>query len=96
MCVCTASAPENDRRRSSIAGRSDAGRRSIELHAAEVVGAAAEELRERAVDERERRVRAVPADELGLVVDDAAVTSLALAQPALARAQGLFARACVR
>ncbi len=66
--------PVNERSRSSIGPRSDAGRRSTNGHAVDIV-VAAEELAERPVRERERRVGPVPAHELGLVVDDARGTA---------------------
>ena len=83
MCVRTESPLENDCRRSSTCGLSDGGRRSTSFTPASASLSAPEELGERAVHERERRVGPVPAHELGLVVDDAAVARLALAQARL-------------
>ena len=89
-CVRTESPAENDCRRSSICAAFRRGPEVDEPDAAQRVVVAAEELAERAVRERQRRVGPVAAHELGLVVDDAAVPRLALAQPALARAQRLL------
>ena len=57
---------------------------------------AAEELAERPIRERQRRVGPVPAHELRLIVDDGAVPRLALAQTQLTRTQGLLRLASLR
>ena len=67
-----------------------------ELHPRQVVAVAAEELGERAVGERQRRVGTVPAHELGLVVDDGAVARLALAQARLRSRAAPPRPACAR